>query len=114
MHVLMARLAEQQAVGRRPLPAVTAVLDVMDVQPGARRTGATAPVIASPDGRPYQALGDRACGAALAAHHDGGFRSREGRHVDHPRAAAIVRSAQMRTPGMGTEPLSARTAAANF
>ena len=72
---------------------------------------ATAALIAAPDRRTDRASRLNQGGAPFAAEDDGGCGAWERRHQRDRRETATVRSAHIRTPAIGTDPLSARTAA---
>ena len=113
MQILMAGAAQQDTVRHRPAAELTTVPHVMHLMAPPTATRATTPPVPAPDGRADRAGRLRELRAAFAVDHDGGLRFREAagaldRHRGVPKTA-IVRSAQMRTPGISTVPFNART-----
>ena len=87
----------------------------MHLEPLATLARATAAGIASPDCGPHRATRRGERGTALAPDDDLGFGFQDPhRRAGHRVEAAIVRSAQTRTPGIRATPLSARTTAPSF
>ena len=115
VHVLMARAAEQHAVGGSPRPPAAAGLQMMHVRPAAL-TGPTAPAISAPHLSPYGSADLHARGLPLPLRDDARLRAGNGTEALHaPRPdAVIVCSTQIRTPGICVAPLSARTTRASF
>jgi hypothetical protein len=115
VHILVTGMTEQQTIGSGGRATVTPVSKMMQLS-GVAPTRATAPVVALPHRGPHDLELRRLLRAAFALDDDMRFRFRYGARVAHrsPRVAAIVRSTQIRTPGITAAVFKARTTPPSF